>query len=229
MLIKRLFNSNICLTLSPLANESHMSDKKQEIINRSIGLFARKGFEGTSIRDIASAAEVNVAMIHYYFGNKEMLFKQLVEYKAAATRGILDNIANDKSLSSIDKIDQIIETYVNRIFSHRDFHRVIHQELMLSDRVEAQNTIVNLLYPNSLIIRSIIENGIRKGDFKKVDPELTVATIMGTIHQVLLSRKFCNKFINREDEYIPYDDPAFRKRVIDHMKYLMRNHLEKQD
>jgi AcrR family transcriptional regulator len=212
-----------------LQKRNQMTDKKQHILNQSIGLFAKKGFEGTSIRDIASAAEVNVAMIHYYFGNKEMLFKQLVENKAAATRGILDNIANDKSLSSIQKIDQIIETYVDRIFSHRDFHRVIHQELMLSDRVEAQNTIVNLLYPNSFIIRSIIDNGIRKSDFKKVDPELTVATMMGTIHQVLLSRKFCNKFINREDDYIPYDDPAFRKRVIEHMKNLMRNHLEKKD
>jgi AcrR family transcriptional regulator len=205
-----------------------MSDKKQEILDKSIGLFARKGFEGTSIRDIASAAEVNVAMIHYYFGNKEMLFKQVVEHKAAATRGILDIIANDTSLNSIEKINQVIETYVSRIFSHRDFHRVIHQELMLSDRAELQESVVNLLYPNSLIIKSIIESGIRKGEFMKVDPELTVATIMGTIHQVLLSRKFCNKFINREDDYIPYDDPAFRKRVIDHMKQLMRKHLEKQ-
>jgi AcrR family transcriptional regulator len=204
-----------------------MSDKKEHILNHSIGLFARKGFEGTSIRDIASAAEVNVAMIHYYFGNKEKLFKSLVEFKAAATRGILDNIANDKGLSYIGKIDRIMETYVSRIFSHREFHRVIHQELMLGNREALQESIVDLLFPNSLIIKSVIEAGIRSGEFKRVDPELTVATFLGTIHQVLLSKRFCNKFINREDQYVPYDDPVFRKRVIDHLKHLMKHHLEK--
>jgi len=204
-----------------------MTDKKEHIINKSMELFALKGFEGTSIRDLAAAADVNVAMINYYFGTKEKLFESMVETKAAATRGVLDEIANDKSLSSIDKINQIIETYVNRLFSHRQFHRVIHQELMLSKRELLQNVIINLIYPNSLIIRGIIEAGIKKGDFKKVDPELTVGTLVGTIHQVLQSKKFCNKFINREEGYVPYDDPIFRKRVIDHLKQLMANHLIK--
>ncbi len=204
-----------------------MSDKKQHILDHSVGLFAKKGFEGTSIRDIAAAAEVNVAMIHYYFGNKEKLFEHLVESKAGVTRGILDGIAQDQTMSSLEKINLIIETYVNRIFSHREFHRAIHQELMLGNREGLQETIVNLLFPNSMIIKGIIDAGIKKGDFRKVDPELTVATMMGTIHQILMSKKYCNRFINREDQYIPYDDPVFKKRVIDHMKQIMKSHLEK--
>lgn len=206
-----------------------MSDKKQQILDQSVKLFAKNGFEGTSIRDIASAAEVNIAMIHYYFGNKEKLFECLVESKAGATRGILDGIAQNEKINSLEKINLIIETYVNRIFSHREFHRAIHQELMLGTREGLQDSIVNLLFPNALIIKGIIDTGIKKGDFKKVDPELTVATMMGTIHQILLSRKYCNRFIHREDQYIPYDDPLFRKRVIDHMKLLMKNHLEKNN
>ncbi|MFN2370805.1 MAG: TetR/AcrR family transcriptional regulator [Candidatus Krumholzibacteriia bacterium] len=42
-------------------------------------LFAAQGFAGTSTRSIAEAAGVNLAMIHYYFGNKEQLYRQVVE------------------------------------------------------------------------------------------------------------------------------------------------------
>ena len=38
-------------------------------------LFAEKGFSGTSVRDIADAADVNVAMISYYFGSKEKMLE----------------------------------------------------------------------------------------------------------------------------------------------------------
>ena len=204
-----------------------MTDKKEHILNKAIELFAVKGFEGTSIRDLAAAAEVNVAMINYYFGSKEKLFEALVEKKSIATRGILDGIAGDQRINSMQKIIQVIETYVERLFSHRMFHRLIHQELMLGNREALQDIIVDMLFPNSLIIKGIIETGIRSGEFRQVDPELTVGSLVGTIHQVLQSKKFCNRFINREAAYVPYDDPGFRRRVINHLTKLMEHHLLK--
>ena len=48
--------------------------KKETIIESAIKLFSTKGFEGTSVREIASDAGVNVAMINYYFESKEKLF-----------------------------------------------------------------------------------------------------------------------------------------------------------
>ena len=46
-------------------------------------LFAAGGFAGTSTRSIAAAADVNLAMIHYYFGNKEQLYRRVVENEFA--------------------------------------------------------------------------------------------------------------------------------------------------
>lgn len=202
-----------------------MKDKREQIIETALHLFAEKGFEGTSIRDIAEKATVNVAMVNYYFGTKEKLFEKIVEYKSANTRGILDEIANDKSLSSIEKIGAIIDSYIERLFTHRIFHRLIHQELILNQREALQCSIVNSLVPNAVIIKNIIETGIKKGDFKKVDVELTIATLIGTINQVLLSKKFCNKLMNKNDDYVPYEDIKFKKRVSAHLKQLMQNHL----
>ena len=202
-----------------------MKDKRIHIIETAMDLFAGKGYEGTSIRDIAEKASVNLAMVNYYFGSKEKLFENIVEYKSSVTRGILDEILKNNKLSAIEKIYAIIDSYVEKLFTHRSFHRLIYQELILNQREELQNSIVNNLAPNSVIIKRIIEIGVKNGEFKKVDVELTLASLMGTVNQVLLSRKFCNKIMNKDDDYVPYDDIKFRKRVRNHLKQLMDAHL----
>lgn len=208
-----------------LQYENWYMDKKQQIIEAAIELFSQKGFEGTSIRDLAAKADVNVAMVNYYFGSKEKLFEALVEVKAASARGTLEELLNDKNLTSIEKIDRIVDSYVERLFSHRMFHRLIHQELIMNQREALQDSITTLLLPNSLYIKSIINEGIENGQFKQVDVMLTMVSLMGTINQLLLSKKYCLKLLNKGDEYVPYDDPAFRQRVSVHLKGLMRAHL----
>lgn len=46
-------------------------------------LFAEKGFSATTTRSIADAAGVNLAMIHYYHGNKELLYRRVMEQELA--------------------------------------------------------------------------------------------------------------------------------------------------
>jgi len=200
-------------------------DKKEQIIDAAIELFAQKGFEGTSIRDLAAKADVNVAMVNYYFGSKEKLFEALVEMKAASGRGMLESVLNDTKLTPLEKIDRVIDSYIERLFHNRLFHRVIHQELMLNQREMLQQIIADILYPNTLIIRQIIEDGIKKKDFKKVDVDLTITSLIGTINQVLLSKKMCLKMLNKESGYVPYEDPVFIKRMSVHLKQIMHAHL----
>lgn len=49
-------------------------DASARLIEVATGLFAEKGYEGTSVRDLAAAAGVNVAAVNYHFGSKEALY-----------------------------------------------------------------------------------------------------------------------------------------------------------
>ena len=109
-------------------------DKKEHIMEVAVTLFSEKGYEGTSIRDLAHAADVNIAMINYYFGSKEKLFVALLETKARYMREKIDSLQNDPSLSELDKINLIIDGYVNRFLSQPAFHRVLQQELLVTNR-----------------------------------------------------------------------------------------------
>jgi len=205
-----------------------MTDKKVHIMDHALELFAEKGFEGTSIRDLAARAGVNVAMVNYYFGSKEKLFESLVEVKSSYSRGILEEIARNTLYTDIEKVERIIDNYINKLFTNRKFHRVLHQEMMLNQRETLQQSIVDILYPNSLIIKGVIEAGIKNGSFRKVDAPLVIASIVGTINQLLLSKRMCIKMLGKEPGYVPYEDPRFAKRLGDHLKQLMRAHLLNQ-
>jgi AcrR family transcriptional regulator len=204
-----------------------MTDKKEHIMNAAIELFAEKGFEGTSIRDLASRADVNVAMVNYYFGSKDKLFEAIVEYKASFLRGKMDEIEADTKLSEIEKIDLIIENYVAKILSNPSFHRILHQELLMGDREAMHNNIVKVFMRNIKTLRNILELGVKKKVFKKIDPELTMATLIGTINQVMLSKAMCNLLMERDGSFDPYTDIAFRERLIKHLKQLIHSYLLK--
>lgn len=55
------------------------NDKKEFLARIAIDLFAKKGFSVTTMRDIAKAAKVNVALIYYYFKDKEELLYHIIE------------------------------------------------------------------------------------------------------------------------------------------------------
>jgi AcrR family transcriptional regulator len=51
-------------------------DARGRLIDVAIALFAEKGYEGTSVRDLATAAGVNVAAVSYHFGSKDALYHE---------------------------------------------------------------------------------------------------------------------------------------------------------
>lgn len=202
-----------------------ITDKKEHIMNAAIELFAEKGFEGSSIRDLAARADVNVAMVNYYFGSKDKLFEAIVEYKASFMRGKMDEIEANTTITEIEKIDLIIENYVAKILSNPSFHRILHQELLVGDRDAMHENIVKVFVRNITTLRNIIELGIKKKIFKKVDPELTMATLIGTINQVMLSKAMCNMLMHRDGNFDPYTDLAFRERLTKHLKQVIHSYL----
>lgn len=57
-----------------------MKDTRLKLLKTSARIFARKGYTGTSVRDIVNAAHVNVSAIAYYFGGKRELFFETIHY-----------------------------------------------------------------------------------------------------------------------------------------------------
>lgn len=77
-------------------------DTKQRIIEASIHLFGVKGFDGTSIRDIAKIAKVNVASLNYHFKSKQNLLQEVTDFIINEFKAKIKNIANGEVKSASD-------------------------------------------------------------------------------------------------------------------------------
>jgi TetR/AcrR family transcriptional regulator len=58
---------------------AHREAVRADLLRAARELFARRDFKATSVRDIAAAARVNPAMIHYHFGDKDGLYRAMLE------------------------------------------------------------------------------------------------------------------------------------------------------
>ena len=59
--------------------DSRTAETRQRLIDESLRLFAEHGFKGVSVRDIAAAAQANVAAVSYHFGSKQGLYRTIFE------------------------------------------------------------------------------------------------------------------------------------------------------
>ncbi|HPK09259.1 MAG TPA: TetR family transcriptional regulator [Saprospiraceae bacterium] len=76
-------------------------------------LFQRKGFAATKTRDIADEAQINLALLNYYFGSKEKLFKIIMmESIFKFLQGIIF-VFNDEQSSLEEKVQQIANRYID--------------------------------------------------------------------------------------------------------------------
>ncbi|HXB34373.1 MAG TPA: TetR family transcriptional regulator [Puia sp.] len=203
-----------------------MSDKREHILNVAEELFAEKGFDGTSVRDIAQQAGVNLAMISYYFGSKEKLLESLIESRGGYVYGILDELNKDMSLSPWDKVDRLVDFYVDRILNNMKFHTIMWQENSARSE-EIKRRTIGIKLRNLEQINKIIADGQQKKLFRQVDIPMTVGTIMGTISYYTQSKVYsCTTLALGED----INDEQYRQRLSTrlkaHLKHLLRAHLD---
>ena len=193
-------------------------DKRSQILIAAEELFAEKGFDGTSVRDIAHLAGVNLAMISYYFGSKEKLFEALVDFRSGYVTDVLEELVSDENLAPMGKIYKLIDFYVDRIFSNHRFHNIITRQFSTLHSTVLKEMMMRMKGKNLEQVRKILQDGEKLGAFRKVDIEMTMGTLFGTISQMTLSKDFYCKILNLG----PSDPNVYSKELSDRLK----NHLK---
>ena len=191
--------------------------KKEQILECAEELFAEHGYDGTSVRQLASKAGVNIAMISYYFGSKEELFANLVEYRSSFIRERIQGLQVTNA-SPIEKMNQLVDLYVDRVFSQFRFHRILHRQISLQRRTDLNEMILSILMKNVEEARKLIKEGVEKGDFREVDVDMLIVTLTGTISHMVLSTLLSSRILGLESDTCVFKDEKLTKRIKTFMK-----------
>lgn len=202
------------------------TDKRTSILNAAEKLFASQGFEGTSTRQIATEAGANMSMINYYFGSKEGVFMEIMSNRIQGFSLALTSIEAE-DLNQLEKLMMVIDQYTRRILDNIAFHKMMHRELSLSQRPEMYDKLKQAMSGNLMIIERIINDGIAQGEFRSVDVRMVIASIMGTITNVVTSPSKITAG-SKLDIKIPADREILTERLITHLKDLTKTYLTPQ-
>lgn len=95
--------------------EQSPTDTRGRILDAAERLFAEHGFDGTSIREVTRAADVNVAAVHYHFGSKEALLRGVTDRVAipisARRSGLLD-VAVAAAAPDVPGLEALLDAFV---------------------------------------------------------------------------------------------------------------------
>lgn len=92
-------------------------------------VFLAKGYDGTTSRDIAEAAGLNVAMTNYYFRSKEKLFHLTFEEMFQQYFAGMQRILNQEGLTLKERITALIEGEYSNLRQHPDVPQFITHEM----------------------------------------------------------------------------------------------------
>jgi AcrR family transcriptional regulator len=112
------------------ANKIDNNSVQEKLLNSAEELFCERGFESTSIRDIAASAGCNIASVNYYFGGKQQLYEQVWKRHLIPMRDLriasIEKITSQKNPkpSLEDLVKSFAETSIGSVFEAKKFDRL---------------------------------------------------------------------------------------------------------
>jgi len=200
-----------------------LSTKQLQLLDTAESLFSQKGFDGTSVRDIAEAAGINTAMISYYFGSKEKLMEAIFERKSLNIKEKVADLLKDDSLDPLEKMYSLVDMYIEGILSRKTFHRILLCEQIVNQNPSIISLVGKMKTKNSEYINDLIKVGQKKGMFKKnIDIPMMTNTLMGTASYMLINWDFYRNYHHLESMKDEEFERLVKKKLSVHIKNIYK-------
>jgi len=154
-----------------------------EILEHATRLFAERGYDGTTLQDIADAVGITRPGLYNYIDSKEQLLAELVRDVSENTAHIVHAIRLRADLSSVEKLRAVVRTLaLQRAAAPERFRVLDRTEAALPEEVAS----LHLKARREVLaeVRTIIEEGVSRGEFRPRDERLAALSVIGMCNWV---------------------------------------------
>lgn len=146
-------------------------DRAGDILMVALDLFARRDFTSVTVRDIAKSCGINIALIYYYFGSKEELFRASIEHAIKQAIGGYRRL-RIKQPDPIQSLEAWFEINVELFDTLRKMAKVTIDYNFSTKSVESIDRMIEKLYEDErTLLAENFRDGIRQGLFRAIDAE----------------------------------------------------------
>jgi AcrR family transcriptional regulator len=170
-------------------------NSKAAIIDAAIYLFNTKGFNGTSVRDIAAKADVNAANISYYFQNKNGLLENCFtvffeSYLKELEKGFsLLEFGAEACLNSM--VDNVLRYQCQNI----QLTRFILREMTIDSQV-VREIMSTYHVKERYMFKKVLEAGMENGEFKKHSIQFSILQLKGLLSMPFLNTHYVTEVLH---------------------------------
>lgn len=162
--------------------------RRKEILETSMGIFAARGFDGTTLEAVADELGYTKPALYYYFRSKEELFRATVLDSLREASGRIGAI-RDLPSAPRERLLTLVRYYVDEHFTKRGFFTMYHQLAAFRDKVLSGTELeefdrLSAAIPQAII--GMIAEGVEAGEFRKEEPALLGGVIFGMLTGVLM-------------------------------------------
>jgi AcrR family transcriptional regulator len=156
--------------------------RKDVILKKAAALFRQKGFAASSMRELADLVGVEAPSLYNHIGSKNELLQAICFKVANAFNEHLQQVRQSHDRHA-GKIEQVIRFHIRIMLNSFDEVYVAnHEWKQLEDPLLSNFLHQRKAYENALA--SMIEEGIKAKEFRKLNPHLAVLTILSAVRGV---------------------------------------------
>lgn len=161
---------------------------RDAILDAAIRCFAEKGFAATTIKDLASEAQVNSALLYYYFADKQTLYRETLRHIAqrladSAGRRLDDHLAPDEA------IRRFVQQQAEFLIANPHVPRLMLREMLEHTGRHAEGAIVSLIGSVFTTLCDVIRRGQHEGIFRPdADPRYAAISTVSLVAYFVIAR-----------------------------------------
>jgi TetR/AcrR family transcriptional regulator, fatty acid metabolism regulator protein len=175
------------MSSSPSSQKRPGHDKRERILDAAIKVFARTGYHGSRVSDIACEAGIAYGLVYHYFKNKEEILDTIFREQWSGFLAALEDIA-DCATSSEDKLLSVAALILNAYRVRADWVKVLVFEIQRSPRFSDPEQ-VRAMGRLFQIVARILRAGQASGELRAdLDPEAASYLFVGGLDIVVTSR-----------------------------------------
>ncbi|WP_226036406.1 forespore capture DNA-binding protein RefZ [Aquibacillus saliphilus] len=157
------------------------NETKQKVMAAACMLFYVKGYHGTSVRDIAKKASVNVSLINYYFASKQGLLESaVVNYYEDYIEQLEFVCEETKNMLAVERLKKLIEAIIQYKQNQHQFSCFIQRELSI-DSVFVREMMVTYLAKENHIISSLFNAALQHTSHSTIDKKFLLLQLKGQL------------------------------------------------
>ena len=175
---------------------------REKIVAAAVSMFARKGFFETTVDDVARQAKIAKGTIYLYFKDKAALYVSVIEEHMIGAIKFLEKMSREE-ISCSKKLLKIADQWVSYMLKFKHpFPMFTIENFNLTQKIMKSFNPILLHNINRIIgiIARIIDEGITKGEFRRVHSQLAALHFLNVVRTEYLSQVMFSCIKNPERE-----------------------------